>query len=80
MGDTDLSTRSLGSDLLRSVFSFFDRPAYWLLGLVYELFFNVASAEFLSSDSMVRFYARVQVILGVFMVFELAIVFLRAIA
>lgn len=80
MGDTDLSTRSLGSDLLRSIFSAFDRPAYWLLGLVYELFFNVASANILSGNMMAHFYGRVQIILGVFMMFELAVVFLRAIA
>lgn len=80
MGDSDLSTRSLASDLIRTIFSVLDRPTYWLLGLVYKLFFNVASAEILSDATIGKFYGRVQVILGVFMIFELAVVFLRAIA
>ena len=79
MGDSDLESASTTRDLIRSIFAFLDRPAYWLLGIVYQLFFNVASADIFSNNTIMKFYGRVQVILGVFMMFQLAMVFLRGI-
>lgn len=79
MGDSYLESSNLGRDLIRSIFAFLDRPAYWLLGIAYQLFFNVASADIFSNNTIMKFYGRVQVILGVFMMFQLAMVFLRGI-
>ena len=79
MGDSYSESSTVGRDLIRSVFAFLDRPAYWLLGIVYQLFFNVASADLFSNNTIMKFYGRVQVILGVFMMFQLAMTILRGI-
>lgn len=79
MGDSYAEPSNVGRDLIRLVFSTLDRPAYWLLGIVYQLFFNVASADLFSNDTIMKFYGRVQIILGVFMMFQLAMTFLRGI-
>lgn len=79
MGDSYMETSNIGRDIIRSLFSFLDRPAYWLLGIVYELFFNVASADIFSNEVIMKFYGRVQLILGVFMMFQLAMTILRGI-
>jgi len=67
------------TDIIRKFLSILDIPAYALLGLVYELFFNVASADLFSNETIMKFYGRVQVILGVFMMFHLAMTILRGI-
>ena len=79
MGETDLSSSNVGSDIIRRLLSTLDRPAYWLLGLCYELFFNVASADLFSNQTVMKFYGRVQVILGVFMMFQLSMTILKGI-
>ena len=79
MGDSYTEKAKVSNDIIRSVFAFLDRPAYWLLGIVYQLFFNVASADLFSNDTIMKFYGRVQVILGVFMMFQLAMTILRGI-
>ena len=67
------------TDIIRKFLSTLDIPAYALLGLVYELFFNVASADLFSNDTIMKFYGRVQIILGVFMMFHLAMTILKGI-
>lgn len=79
MGETDLSDSNVGTRLIRLLFSTLDRPAYWLLGIVYELFFNVASADLFSNQTIMKFYGRVQIILGVFMMFQLSMSILKGI-
>ncbi|MBQ6477670.1 MAG: hypothetical protein IJI43_04485 [Bacilli bacterium] len=67
-------------DLIREIFhGWFNRLGFFLLAMSYELFFNVASAELLQSATIRNFYGRVQLILGVFMVFRLSIVALKGI-
>lgn len=70
---------TLINDMLRSVGVFFDRPCFWLLGLMYKIFFNVASADIFSSGTILSFYKRVQLIIGVFMLFQLTITIIRGI-
>ena len=77
--DTDLTSSNVGWNLIRLLFSALDRPAFWLLGVIYELFFNVASADLFSNETVMRFYGRVQVILGVFMMFQLSLSILKGI-
>lgn len=79
MGETDLSDSNVGTRLIRLLFSTLDRPAFWLLGIAYELFFNVASADLFSNQTIMKFYGRVQVILGVFMMFQLSMSVLKGI-
>lgn len=79
MGDSNMEAASVSNDLIRTFFSILDRPAYWLLGLVYQLFFNVASADLFNNATIMAFYKRVQLIIGVFMMFQLAITILKGI-
>lgn len=79
MGETDLGSSNIGTNIIRTLLSTLDRPAYWLLGLCYELFFNVASADLFSNQTIMKFYGRVQVILGVFMMFQLSMTILKGI-
>ncbi len=67
------------NDLLRSVFALIDRVAYWLLGIMYEILFNVASADIFSNATIKNFYGRIQLILGVFMIFKLAVTIIQGI-
>ena len=64
---------------IRSIFTLFDRAVYGLLEMVYQLFFNVASSDIFANDTIMKFYSRVQLILGVFMMFQLAMIILRGI-
>ena len=79
MGESNVEAASVISDIWRTIMSVLDRPAYWLLGIMYQLFFNVASADLFSNDTVMKFYGRVQLILGVFMMFKLALIILKGI-
>lgn len=79
MGDSNLTAANTGSDILRSAAALLDRPAFGLLGLVYHLFFNVASATLFSGPTVMNFFSRVQLILGVFTMFQLAMSILKGI-
>ncbi len=79
MGDSNMEAASVQTDIVRLLFSTLDRPAYWLLGLVYQLFFNVASADLFSNGTIMSFYKRIQLIIGVFMMFQLAMTILKGI-
>ena len=79
MGESNVEAASVITDIIRTIFSVLDRPAYWLLGIMYQLFFNVASADLFSNDTIMKFYGRVQLILGVFMMFKLALIILKGI-
>lgn len=76
---TDYMTANTINDLLRSVFALLDRVAYWLLGIMYEILFNVASADIFSNATIKNFYGRIQLILGVFMIFKLAVTIIQGI-
>ena len=79
MSDSYSEAASLLIDNYRVFFGFIDRVLYGLLGLVYQLFFNVASSDIFANDTIMKFYSRVQLILGVFMLFQLAMLILRGI-
>ena len=79
MGETFIEPASTMQDLFRTMFAFFDRGVYWLLTIVYQLFFNVASADLFANETIVNFYGRVQLIIGVFMMFQLAMTILKGI-
>ncbi|MBR2828464.1 MAG: hypothetical protein IKE70_04460 [Bacilli bacterium] len=79
MGETDLNTAGPVQDAIRSVFTFLDKPAFWLLTIVYQLFFNVATATIVSNDMILKFYNRVQLVLGVYMLFQLALIIIKGI-
>lgn len=66
-------------DIIRSFFALFDRVVYWLLMIAYEVFFNIADATILSSDTVRNFYSRIQLIIGIFMIFKVSVSLMQAV-
>ena len=60
------------NDGLRSFCTIFDGVATTLLGGIYKVFFLVANATIVSGDVIKVFYSRIQLILGILMIFKLA--------
>ena len=80
MGETNMKPANIISDAMRNFCAWIlDTPAYWLLGIMYQLFFNVASADLFSNGTILEFYKRIQLILGVFMMFQLAMTIIKGI-
>ena len=76
---TDTSNAGTINDLFRSLGSALNRGAYFLLSIMYQIFFNVASAQLFENETIKNFYGRIQLIIGVFMVFKLSISILQGI-
>lgn len=79
MDDSFTWAPDLIMNAIRRIFSLLDFVAYGLLQLVYRLFFSVASSDIFASDTIMKFYSRIQIILGVFMLFQLALIILKGI-
>lgn len=77
--ETDTQVTHWWMDIIRSFFALFDRVVYWLLMIVYEVFFNIADASILSSDTIRNFYSRIQLIIGVFMIFKVSVSLMQAV-
>ena len=76
---TDNSTANTLGDLGRLIRQLMNWGVYVLLAGMYQVFFNVASAQLFESETIKNFYGRVQLIIGVFMVFKLAVSILQGI-
>ncbi len=66
-------------DGLRSFCTIFDGIATTLLGTIYKVFFLVANATIINGDVIKVFYSRIQLILGILMIFKLAMSILNII-
>lgn len=55
------------------------KEIYVFLGFIYQIFFNVAEADIFGTGAILDFYKRVQLIIGVYMVFQLALIIMRGI-
>lgn len=67
------------TDGFRSFFTIFDGIGSTLLGAIYKVFFLVANATIISGDVIKVFYSRIQLILGILMIFKLAMSILNII-
>lgn len=76
---TDNDNANTIGDLFRTFGAVLNNAVYFLLGLMYQIFFNVSSAQLFESETIKNFYGRVQLIIGVFMVFKLAVSILQGI-
>lgn len=76
---TDYMTPGIVSDAIRAVLTFFDRLFFLLLQGVYQVFFNVSTAELFSNALIRDFYYRCQLVIGVFMLFKLSVTILEGI-
>lgn len=79
MGESDTKPADVMTDTFRNIFTSLDGAAFWLLSIMYQIFFNVASADLFSNDTIMKFYGRIQLVLGVFMIFQLALTILKGI-
>lgn len=75
----DLMPVSVTSDLLRTIFATIDRIAYTILDVIYRVFFNVATEELFSNDTIRTIYFRCQMVIGIFMLFKFATTILEGI-
>lgn len=60
-------------DPIKWFLALFDRVVYGLMAVLYDVFFNVADTTIFSSETIKNFYSRVQLIIGVVMIFKLSI-------
>ena len=79
LGSSDISPANSVNNFLRSIFSVLDTIAFFLLTFVFQLFFNVSTVDIFSNETILTFYYRIQVILGVFMMFQLAMTIIKGI-
>ena len=74
-----MDTANLLNLIFRTVQTRVDYVVYSLLKFNYQLFFNIASLNLLSGDVIYDIFSRVQLILGVFMMFQLAMSIVKGI-
>lgn len=59
-------------DAVRGIFAEIDKLLYSLISWLYEIFFNVANAQLLSGSVIKDLFSRVQLILGIIIMFKVA--------
>lgn len=79
MSDSDLGKADIIQQAIRGFGAILDKIFFGLLVVVFQIFFNVASAELFTGESILKFVGRVQLILGVFTMFQLAMSILKGI-
>lgn len=67
------------ANFFRAFFAILDRIGYFFLGGIFNIFFTVANADFFQSDVINTFYSRIQMILGILMIFRISITLLQII-
>ena len=67
------------SNFIRWFFSILDNIGYFFLSGIFNIFFTIANANFFQGDVINEFYERVQLILGIFMIFILSFTLLQII-
>ena len=72
MLQTFLQPSSIVTDALRLIFSLIDGIVYGILAFVTAVFYNVANAQLISGTIMHDFFSRIQLILGIIVMFKVA--------
>lgn len=67
------------NDIPRTLVSLPDLIIYYLIKYVYAIFFNIADASVIKTSTLLNFYNRIQLLLGVIMIFKLTISLLQVI-
>ena len=76
---TDLMQNEIVDRTIRTIFATLDSVFFFILRGVYQVFFNVSTAEILSNELIRDFYYRCQLVIGVFMLFKLSVTILEGI-
>lgn len=75
----DSSEPSWWMNILRTVFSTIDTAIYTLISYMYQILFEIANSTIISQEILKDLYGRVQLILGVIMIFKFATSILQVI-
>ena len=67
------------ADFIRGFFAILDSIGYFFLSGIFNIFFDIANATIFQGDTINTFYSRIQMILGILMVFRLSITLLQII-
>ena len=67
------------SDFLRNFFSILDSIGYFFLSGIFNIFFTIVNADIFQGDVINTFYSRIQMILGILMIFRISITLLQII-
>ena len=78
-GSTLLDTTGPIQQGLRLMFMSFDYGIYWLLRFNFELFFNIATFNILDREMVFNIFSRIQLIVGIFMMFQLVMIVIKGI-
>lgn len=62
-----------GMELFRSFFSVIDTVIYFVISGIYQVFFNIANSTLISGEVIKALFTRVQLILGIVILFKLSI-------
>lgn len=76
---TDNSGVNIFNDFMRSMFTILNMGVYTVLAYMYRIFFNVAEAQLFEDATIRNMYSRIQLIIGVFMIFKLVVSVLQGI-
>lgn len=74
-----LNTVSAVMSAIRSIFIVLDSGIYWLLKFSYELFFNIATFNLIDRKIIFELISRIQLVVGVFMLFQLVMIIMKGI-
>ena len=66
-------------DFLRGFFSILDSIGYFFLSGIFNIFFTIANADIFQGSVINTFYSRIQMILGILMIFRISITLLQII-
>ena len=66
-------------DAIRSIFVSLDVGIYSLLKLIYEIFFNITTINILDREMIFTVFTRVQLVIGIFMMFQLVMIVIKGI-
>lgn len=79
MGSSSSTDPNVFINAGRTIMAFLDRIGVELLGAIYKIFYMVANATIIKGDVLKVFYSRIQLILGILMIFKLAMSILNII-
>ena len=79
MGSSSSTEPGIFINAGRTIVAFLDRLGVELLGAIYKIFYMVANSTIIKGDVLKVFYSRIQLILGILMIFKLAMSILNII-
>lgn len=77
--ETDTGVTHWYIDIIRSLCAMLDKGVYSILVLVYQILFNIADTTIFSTEAIKNFYSRIQLVIGIIMIFKLCMSLLQTV-